>query len=104
MLTRMQKNPNRVTRFGASHSGRSLTKAFHFNLSAAAIDNKVLFVHSALERSSILVTYQRWSICSSEDSGVPLAKEDLLLVVSFDYSYTVIAGVCSSTFCHILCT
>lgn len=78
MLIRMQKNPNRVTKFGANHSGRSLTKAFHFNLSAVATDNKVLSVRSASECNSILATCQRWSICSSEDFAVLLAKGDLL--------------------------
>jgi len=29
-LIRMQKNPNRVTIFGASHNGNSSTNAFHY--------------------------------------------------------------------------
>lgn len=79
---RMQKNPNRVTKFGASHSGRSLTKAFHFNLSAVAIDSRAHFVHSASGHNLRWVTCQRWSICSSEDFAVLLAKGDLLYLVS----------------------
>lgn len=31
MLARIKKKPSRVTMFGASHSGRILTKAFHYH-------------------------------------------------------------------------
>jgi hypothetical protein len=33
-FVRMKKNPNNVTMLGASHSGKSSTNAFHYNISA----------------------------------------------------------------------
>lgn len=39
-LPTMNKNPNRVTIFGASHSGRNSTNAFHWTPSTSAVNRK----------------------------------------------------------------
>jgi hypothetical protein len=49
-LKMMHMNPRRVTMFGASHSGSSSTKAFHYHLSAVSSKAKhqaLLFLHGA---------------------------------------------------------